>query len=119
MQRLLQAGETGFPACRQAGNLRQYFHLIQQKSLRNAEASSSREDRIPCLPAGREPAKILSVHSREKPPQCGGFFKSGRQDSNLRPPGPKPGALPACATSRTIKLNFAALREVFTKTSYH
>jgi hypothetical protein len=28
------------------------------------------------------------------------FFKSGRQDSNLRPPGPKPGALPACATSR-------------------
>ena len=34
---------------------------------------------------------------------------SGRQDSNLRPPGPKPGALPACATSRrgaklTIKL---------------
>lgn len=27
---------------------------------------------------------------------------SGRQDSNLRPPGPKPGALPACATSRFI-----------------
>jgi hypothetical protein len=27
---------------------------------------------------------------------------SGRQDSNLRPPGPKPGALPACATPRTI-----------------
>jgi hypothetical protein len=24
-------------------------------------------------------------------------FQSGRQDSNLRPPGPKPGALPACA----------------------
>ena len=28
------------------------------------------------------------------------LFWSGRQDSNLRPPGPKPGALPACATSR-------------------
>ena len=27
---------------------------------------------------------------------------SGRQDSNLRPPGPKPGALPACATSRAL-----------------
>ena len=26
--------------------------------------------------------------------------KSGRQDSNLRPPGPKPGALPGCATPR-------------------
>ena len=27
-------------------------------------------------------------------------FLSGRQDSNLRPPGPKPGALPGCATPR-------------------
>ena len=29
--------------------------------------------------------------------------KSGRQDSNLRPPGPKPGALPGCATPRIHK----------------
>jgi hypothetical protein len=29
---------------------------------------------------------------------------SGRQDSNLRPPGPKPGTLPDCATPRTIFL---------------
>ena len=28
--------------------------------------------------------------------------KSGRQDSNLRPPGPKPDALPSCATPRCI-----------------
>ena len=28
------------------------------------------------------------------------FPRSGRQDSNLRPSGPKPDALPACATSR-------------------
>ena len=27
--------------------------------------------------------------------------ESGRQDSNLRPPGPKPGTLPDCATPRT------------------
>ncbi len=27
-------------------------------------------------------------------------FLSGRQDSNLRPPGPQPGALPDCATPR-------------------
>lgn len=30
------------------------------------------------------------------------FEWSGRQDSNLRPPGPKPGALPSWATSRTF-----------------
>ena len=30
------------------------------------------------------------------------LFKSGRQDSNLRPPGPKPGALPDCATPRLL-----------------
>ncbi len=28
------------------------------------------------------------------------FLWSGRQDSNLRPSGPKPDALPSCATSR-------------------
>ena len=27
---------------------------------------------------------------------------SGREDSNLRPPGPEPGALPDCATPRTM-----------------
>ena len=31
-------------------------------------------------------------------------FLSGRQDSNLRPPGPKPGALPGCATPRLQEL---------------
>jgi site-specific DNA recombinase len=28
---------------------------------------------------------------------------SGREDSNLRPPGPEPGALPDCATPRTLR----------------
>ena len=35
------------------------------------------------------------------------FYKwSGRQDLNLRPPGPKPGALPSCATSRYCPYNY-------------
>jgi hypothetical protein len=29
-------------------------------------------------------------------------FESGRQDLNLRPPGPQPGALPDCATPRYV-----------------
>ena len=34
------------------------------------------------------------------------FLKSGRQDSNLRPPVPKTGALPGCATPRFIGFAF-------------
>ena len=34
---------------------------------------------------------------------CDWPFLAGRQDSNLRPPGPKPGALPGCATPRVAK----------------
>jgi hypothetical protein len=34
----------------------------------------------------------------------GSYCSSGRQDSNLGPPGPKPGTLPDCATPRTISL---------------
>ncbi len=30
-------------------------------------------------------------------------FESGRQDLNLRPPGPQPGALPDCATPRNVR----------------
>src|SRR6185437_11745352 len=37
---------------------------------------------------------------RQKPRICGAFVQSGRQDLNLRPPGPQPGALPDCATPR-------------------
>ncbi len=32
------------------------------------------------------------------------FFWSEYKDSNLGPPGPKPGALPGCATLRKMKL---------------
>src|SRR3954452_3880786 len=31
---------------------------------------------------------------------CSALPRSGRQDLNLRPPGPQPGALPDCATPR-------------------
>src|SRR3954466_7043735 len=35
-----------------------------------------------------------------KAPNTRAFLESGRQDLNLRPPGPQPGALPDCATPR-------------------
>ena len=39
------------------------------------------------------------------------LFKSGRQDSNLRPPGPKPGALPDCATPRLLNPPIVSIDE--------
>ena len=38
------------------------------------------------------------------------FFWSGRKDSNLRPSGPKPDALPGCATPRQALHSSSALR---------
>jgi hypothetical protein len=52
---------------------------------------------------GKTPNKIGATRIKSKSPEINqSFLLSGRQDSNLRPPGPKPGALPACATSRVI-----------------
>jgi hypothetical protein len=45
---------------------------------------------------GRRRAHLL----KQKPRLSGAFVISGRQDLNLRPPGPQPGALPDCATPR-------------------
>ena len=42
-----------------------------------------------------EPDRVI-----QKPRLSGAFVASGRQDLNLRPPGPQPGALPDCATPR-------------------
>ncbi len=38
-------------------------------------------------------------------PACQRVAESGRRDSNPRPPGPKPGALPDCATPRLTTKN--------------
>ena len=54
------------------------------------------------------PALDLSIKKRAPKIDA---LSSGRQDSNLRPPGPKPGALPACATSRGLQP--LAVREGF------
>ena len=48
----------------------------------------------PNRPSGSESQKL---------PICSTFLRSGRQDLNLRPPGPQPGALPDCATPRGMR----------------
>ena len=42
----------------------------------------------------------IYVTLKQKVPHVRDFCESGRQDLNLRPPGPQPGALPDCATPR-------------------
>src|SRR3954453_9082814 len=47
-----------------------------------------------------------------KGPQKRAFhLLSGRQDLNLRPPGPQPGALPDCATPRGYELRRSGRRD--------
>jgi hypothetical protein len=48
-----------------------------------------------------EPSGELAVQQKAVALQA--FLRSGRQDLNLRPPGPQPGALPDCATPRGKK----------------
>ena len=49
--------------------------------------------------AGRAQARRQAAERRE-PRSREALSRSGRQDLNLRPPGPQPGALPDCATPR-------------------
>ena len=45
-------------------------------------------------------SRCLGLRERQIKLICSCFHRSGRQDLNLRPPGPQPGALPDCATPR-------------------
>src|SRR3954447_3874255 len=48
-----------------------------------------------------DPSRYLALpRKRREPRVTRAFVTSGRQDLNLRPPGPQPGALPDCATPR-------------------
>ncbi len=71
---------------------------------RSREICSSFGNEIPLRPGSR--FKKGSASSQPRPPidwsqdVIRGEEWSGREDLNLRPPGPEPGALPGCATPR-------------------
>ena len=70
----------------------------------HAGPAASSQRRYTCRPSqsnGNVPA-MHTDHPRSEPKfrHMQGLFESGRQDLNLRPPGPQPGALPDCATPR-------------------
>ncbi len=115
--------EDSLVVCRSPGSVRQHPSFGAQQADRMTLAGSTskfligeqkgpqeRPLRSFCGPACREQPGTREnsrprgpVFSRDFPPVpgCSHFQrKSGRQDLNLRPPGPQPGALPDCATPR-------------------
>jgi hypothetical protein len=53
-----------------------------------------------CTPIAPLAPPRRALYHRASPAFAGLSARSGRQDLNLRPPGPQPGALPDCATPR-------------------
>jgi hypothetical protein len=66
---------------------------VEKAKLLKMLFSNSSVDAISVTPTYRKPFDMIFERAR--------FEEwSGREDSNLRPPGPEPGALPDCATPR-------------------
>ena len=55
-------------------------------------------------PRSHPQSQTLPPQDASSPSQHPPAFLSGRQDLNLRPPGPQPGALPDCATPRDASI---------------
>ena len=67
----------------------------------SSRSVSRRHDVAPKMFPNCSPAAALHIlRQSKKEPICSPSLLSGRQDLNLRPPGPQPGALPDCATPR-------------------
>ena len=66
--------------------------------------TSCSQAREKLVPRGYPVADLASAQERRKPCVSRAFVTSGRQDLNLRPPGPQPGALPDCATPRGMSV---------------
>ena len=77
-----------------------YFLYVSQNPFEKAKllrmvVSNFSVDAVSIYPTYRKPFDMIVKRAEKKE-------WSGREDSNLRPPGPEPGALPDCATPRTI-----------------
>jgi hypothetical protein len=74
-----------------------YLYLTQNAAERadllRKLCSNFSVDAVTATPACRYPFNVIFERAKTEK-------WSGREDSNLRPPGPEPGALPDCATPR-------------------
>ena len=81
---------------------RAHLLYISQDSTEKAKLlrmlfSNCSVDAVSVTPTYRKPFDVIFKRTQNQE-------WSGREDSNLRPPGPEPGALPDCATPRTSVL---------------
>ncbi len=70
---------------------------------RNAQENATYQSPVAAdeiTPQPHPQSQILPPQDAPSPSQHPTTLQSGRQDLNLRPPGPQPGALPDCATPR-------------------
>ena len=74
-----------------------YFslNLAEEAKLVKILFSNCSVDAVSITPTYRKPFDMIFKRARLEE-------WSGREDSNLRPPGPEPGALPDCATPRIV-----------------
>ena len=66
---------------------------VEKAKLLRMLFSNCSVDAVSVTPTYRKPFDMIAKRARSEE-------WSGREDSNLRPPGPEPGALPDCATPR-------------------
>jgi site-specific DNA recombinase len=69
---------------------------VEKAKLLRMLFSNCSVDAVSVYPTYRKPFDMIVKRARLEE-------WSGREDSNLRPPGPEPGALPDCATPRTLR----------------
>ena len=84
-----------FELANKAHSLYISLNLVEKAKLLRMLCSNFSVDAVNVTPIYRKPFDMIFERAR--------FEEwSGREDSNLRPPGPEPGALPDCATPRTM-----------------
>ncbi len=101
----LSSGETGDRALDaqkifELANSAYYLYvsqdLVEKAKLLRMVVSNFSVDTVSVCPTYRKPFDMIAKRAQSEE-------WSGREDSNLRPPGPEPGALPDCATPRTLR----------------
>jgi hypothetical protein len=97
--------------CLTIGGIRRFFstkmrNYTEARKVRSKAIKAQLENRLPTDAAKQRFEALACTFRNLTEPGIGKYFVlwSGRGDLNARPPAPKAGALPGCATPRHLKL---------------